>query len=83
MKTGARVVLLGHTRHCFVYNIIDKFGQTKGGNRAAGAIICLRQGYNLQFTTANASNNLPVGKAIAIRAGLPYKNLAWWVVFVL
>ena len=42
----------------------------------------------MQFTiraaaTANVSNNSPVGKAIAIHASLPYKNLAWWVVFVL
>ena len=28
VKTGARVVLLGHTRHYFVF-VVAKFGQTK------------------------------------------------------
>ena len=28
VKTGARVVLLGHTRHCFAFNIVNKFSQT-------------------------------------------------------
>ena len=27
------MVLLGHTRHCFVRNIVNKFSQTGGGNR--------------------------------------------------
>ena len=41
VKTGARVVLLGHSRHYFVRNIVKKFSQTGGGNRATRAIICL------------------------------------------
>ena len=28
-----RDIILGHTRHYFVLNIADKFGQTGGGNR--------------------------------------------------